>query len=171
MKHFEPTTGARVSAVAAIALAAASLAVVIMLSGCTVSKPSAFVAASVEGGNVVIPKTQISNQAAFVNYDANGTNVQLIAVESTDGKPHVALNTCQSCNPSPKAYFEQNGDTLTCNNCGLKFSVDTVGATGASSCNPAPVIDLTETDEAFAVPASTLDRYAPFFENWQGPTK
>lgn len=170
MNQFASTTPARRTMIAAVA-AAAALTLILALSGCTVSKPSSFVGASIEGGNVVVPKDQIGKQATFVNYDANGTTVQLLAVQSTDGEAHVALNTCQSCSPSPEAYFQQSGDTLTCNNCGLKFSVDTVGATGASSCNPTAIKGLTETDDAFLVPTEMLDLYAPFFESWQGPTK
>ncbi|MBQ9044294.1 MAG: DUF2318 domain-containing protein [Eggerthellaceae bacterium] len=153
---------------AALALA---LTLALALVGCTVSKPSSFADATVEEGYVVISKADIGPQALFVNYDADGVTVQLLAVQSTDGEPHVALNTCQSCNPSPKAFFEQDADTLTCNNCGLEFSVDTVGAVGASACNPAPVQGLVETDDAFIVPVAILEAYAPFFEQWQGPTK
>ncbi|MBO7701530.1 MAG: DUF2318 domain-containing protein [Eggerthellaceae bacterium] len=154
----------RLAVVLAIVLAVA-------LAGCTVSKPSSFVDATVESGNVVIPKASIGSQATFINYDAGGTTVQLLAVQSTNGEPRVALNTCQSCNPSPKAYFEQDGDTLTCRNCGLQFSIDTVGVRGASACNPAPIEGLVETDEAFFVPTATLDAYAPYFKQWEGPTR
>lgn len=154
------------------AIAAFTVAAVLALAGCTMSKPSSFAEATIDGGNVVIPKAQIDKQATYINYDADGTTVQLLAVQSTDGEPHVALNTCQSCNPSPKAFFKQDGSKLTCNNCGLEFSVDTVGATNSSSsCNPAPIQGLSETDDAFVVPVSMLDAYAPFFEKWRGPTK
>ena len=65
-----------------------------------------------ESGNIVIDTTNIGSKASFYNYDADGTTIRLFAVKASDGTIRMACNTCQVCNPSPKAYFVQNGKTL-----------------------------------------------------------
>lgn len=67
-----------------------------------------------QGQDVVIKASDISSDASYYDYDANGTKVQLFAVKASDGTARVALNTCQVCQGSPKAYFVQNGDNFVC---------------------------------------------------------
>ena len=60
-------------------------------------------------GIIVIPTEGITSAARFFNYDANGVTVQLVALRDKENGVHIAFNTCQSCSPSPKAYYTQNG--------------------------------------------------------------
>lgn len=94
--------------------------------------------------------------------------MQLIAGIASDGSARVALNTCQVCNPSPKAYFAQNGSKLVCQNCGNKFTMDDVGD-AASGCNPTQV-DHAESNGVITVATSALDAEVKAFAKWQGPT-
>lgn len=123
-----------------------------------------------ESGTITIDESQIGDVATFYNYDANGTTVQLIGIRGSDGTAHLALNTCQSCNPSPNAYYVQQDDTLICRNCGQEFSAADVGAQ-ASGCNPTPIKGLTEQNGWFMVSADNLNAYASNFAKWAGPTK
>jgi uncharacterized membrane protein len=73
------------------------------------------------------------------------------------------------CNGSPKAYFEQNGNTLQCQNCGNTFPLSRVGVE-AGGCNPVPILDgeKTVTDESITVPYGTLqDNAYRFPANWK----
>ena len=129
---------------------------------------AAFVTPTPQDGAISVNVADLTEAPTFVNYDANGTTVQLIAGIASDGTARIALNTCQVCNPSPKAYFAQNGSRLVCQNCGNKFTMDDVGD-AASGCNPTQV-EFTESNGVITVPTSALDAEAKAFAKWQGPT-
>ena len=119
-------------------------------------------------GNIVIDKDSISNTASYYNYQSGDTIVQLVGIATDSGEKRLAFNTCQSCNPSPQAYYQQQGDLLICQNCGFDFSPEAVGAV-AGGCNPMPLEKLTETDEQFLIPAAYLDTFVDVYASWTGP--
>ena len=142
-----------------------------IFDGCTVR--SRYVESNVchagpADGAISIAVGDLTTSPTYINYDTNGTTVQLIAGLASDGSARVALNTCQVCNPSPKAYFAQDGSKLVCQNCGNKFTMDDVGD-AASGCNPTQV-EFMESDGVLSVPTSVLDAEAKAFAKWQGPT-
>ena len=102
----------------------------------------------------------------YINYDSNGTNIQLIAVKGSDGTPRLSFNTCQACNPSPRAYFKEQNGRLVCQNCGNVFTTDSVGET-SGGCNPM-YIDYENTDGKLTVSVADLDTYADQFTSWDG---
>lgn len=91
-----------------------------------------------ESGNIVIDTTNIGSKASFYTYDEEGTTIRLFAVKASDGTIRMAFNTCQVCNPSPKAYFVQSGKNFICQNCGNSFSTDNIGKE-RGGCNPIPI--------------------------------
>lgn len=91
-----------------------------------------------ELGNIVIDTTNIGTKATFYNYNADGTTIRLFAVKASDGTIRMAFNTCQVCNPSPKAYFVQNGKNFICQNCKNSFATDNIGKE-RGGCNPIPI--------------------------------
>lgn len=91
-----------------------------------------------EDNNIILDTSNITSTATFVNYDDDGIIIQFILVKGTDNKVRIALNTCQVCNPSPKAYFIQEGEYLVCQNCGTKFHINKIGME-KGGCNPTPV--------------------------------
>ena len=148
------------------------LALALVLSACGSSETvsSAFQDAELDdNGDIVIRETDISTDATFINYDVDGVTVQFIAVQDSSGAVRLGYNTCQSCSPSPRAYFAQDGDRLVCQNCGLSFSAENVGA-GGYGCNPAAVTDAVRAEGTITVPASGAAAMAGRFANWQGPT-
>lgn len=91
-----------------------------------------------ESGNIVIDTTNIGSKATFYNYNVDGTIIRLFAVKASDGTVRMAFNTCQVCNPSPKAYFVQNGKNFICQNCKNSFATDNIGKE-RGGCNPIPI--------------------------------
>lgn len=91
-----------------------------------------------ESGNIIIDTTNIGSKATFYNYNADGTAIRLFAVKASDGTIRMAFNTCQVCNPSPKAYFVQNGKNFICQNCKNSFATDNIGKE-RGGCNPIPI--------------------------------
>lgn len=144
------------------------------LAGCgsaNSAHASAYQAAQLdESGNIVIQKADITSDATFLNYDSNGVTVQLLAVRADDGTVRLAYNTCQSCNPSPRAYFVQQDDQFICQNCGNRYSAEDIGLT-ALGCNPTTVDGVTETADTITIEKAYLDSSASRFTNWQGPTE
>jgi len=117
----------------------------------------------------VIDKENINSTASYYNYQSGYTIVQLVGIATNSGEKRLAFNTCQSCNPSPQAYYRQQGDLLICQNCGFDFVPEDVGA-ATGGCNPMPLEKLTETDRQFVIPASYLDTFVDVYANWTGPT-
>ena len=121
----------------------------------------------VENGEISIDADTLTSNPMYINYDSNGTNIQLIAVKGSDGTPRLSLNTCQVCNPSPRAYFKEQDGRLVCQNCGNVFTIDSVGET-TGGCNPM-YIDYKNTDGKLTVSVADLDTYADQFTSWDGP--
>ncbi len=122
---------------------------------------------AVENGEISIDADTLTSNPMYINYDSNGTNIQLIAVKGSNGTPRLSLNTCQVCNPSPRAYFKEQNGRLVCQNCGNVFTTDSVGET-SGGCNPM-YIDYENTDGKLTVSVADLDTYADQFAAWAGP--
>ncbi len=128
-----------------------------------------FITPTVTNGKISIGKNELSNHPLYVNYNSKGTTVQLLAVMASDNSVRVSLNTCQSCTPSPRAYFlEQNG-CLVCQNCGNVFKMDSVGKS-SFGCNPMS-IPYEVSGNFVTIKTSDLDSFAVKFKNWKGPMK
>lgn len=123
-----------------------------------------------DDGFVAVPLERITEKALFVNVAKEGEpSVQLLAIRDGAGKARIAFNTCQSCNPSPRAFFAQTDDgRLVCQNCRNSFGPEAVGA-AARGCNPAAIPGVRETADALLVPAAALDAARPAFARWAGP--
>lgn len=120
------------------------------------------------GGDLEISSDMIGTEASYFDYDADGTTVQVLAVQASDGTIRLALNTCQVCNGSPYAYFVQDGDWFICQNCRNRFASTEVGIV-SGGCNPVPITDriYTEQNGIITIPASFLDESAALFQNWK----
>lgn len=140
---------------------------IIFLVGCE-SKEKIVKAKLNKEGNIVIEKKDIKEKATFISYEVDGVTIGFIVVRGTDGKVRVAFNTCQSCSPSPNAYFLQEGEYFQCQNCGNKFHVDEIGVS-KGGCNPAPVEEMTEDDDTIIISSEYAKTYKEKFENWNGP--
>lgn len=119
---------------------------------------------------IIIPVNGVTSSATFYNYDANGVTVQLVAIRDLAGKAHISFNTCQSCSPSPKAYYRQQGNTLQCANCGFTFEPEEVGL-ASGGCNPWPIDGVAIDGETITVPVSSVEAMRPKFNGWKGPTE
>ena len=115
--------------------------------------------------NLSIPLDSLSAQPLFIDWEQDGTPMQLIAL--LDGEQvRLAYNTCQSCAGSPYAYFEYKDGLLTCQNCGNQFGLDSVGEV-VGGCNPLPVGESSVEDDCVVIPASELEANASAFTNWR----
>lgn len=121
-----------------------------------------------EQGNIVINTSKISQEATFYQYNTNGTTMEFFAVKASDGTIRTALNTCQICQGSPYAYFEQNGDAFQCQNCGNIFYRDKIELQ-KNGCNPIPITGeiKEQTDTEITISADELEEMSSLFTNWK----
>jgi uncharacterized membrane protein len=68
---------------------------------------------------------------------APNQRIRFFVVKSADGIIHAAFDACDVCWRAQKGYVQQ-GNNMTCVNCGLKFRTDKINETKMSGgCNPA----------------------------------
>ncbi len=119
-------------------------------------------------GGIKINVADVGTQASYYDIEVDGTAVEIFAVLASDGTVRLAMNTCQVCNGSPYAYFEQDRDYFICQNCGNRFSSDRIGLI-SGGCSPVPITedDYTEEKGVVTVSETFLAENAYRFSNWK----
>ena len=120
--------------------------------------------AAVEG--LTIELSALTEEPLFVDWNQDGTAMQLIALVDAAGASQLAFNTCQVCVGSPNAYFEYQNGVLVCQNCGNRFALSSVGK-ASGGCNPKPVAGYESDGAQLIVPKEVLVQAAPSFKNWK----
>lgn len=96
-----------------------------------------------QAGTVAIPLADVSDgKAHFYTLKAGGKQVQFFAIKSKDGQVRTALNACDVCYREKKGYA-QEGDTMKCVNCGMRFASNRIGEV-KGGCNPHPLPRATD---------------------------
>ena len=139
----------------------------LMLVACA-AKSDAATEQNPAAAGVTIDAGVLTGESTFIDVEQDGTAMQLIARKDDAGNVRLAFNTCQSCGGSPYAWFEDLGDgTLQCQNCGLIFSLDTVGIEAAQGCNPVTITDYTVDRDTVTVSDAVLKANVERFANWK----
>lgn len=151
----------KVAAIALPLLAVAILAVVLITSQLG-NRPAAV------DSDLVIPTSEITEQAKFYPIEVDGTRLEVLAVKAPDGSIRTAFNTCQVCYSSGRGYYVQEGSALVCQNCGNRFGMADVEVT-RGGCNPVPITaeDKTVTDTSIVISKEFLARAKDMFANWK----
>ncbi len=94
--------------------------------------------------------------------------MEIIAIRASDGTVRTAFNTCQVCYSSGRGYYKQEGDLLTCQNCGNQFGRDDVEVV-KGGCNPVPITEeyKTENEDTITIPREFLEEAEVIFKNWK----
>lgn len=144
---------------------------IFILYGCDkqeeVEKKNNIITVNPVDGKLVLDTTNITSDITFVNYDSNGVIIQFIVVRGTDGEVKIAFNTCQACNPSPRAYFVQEGEYLKCENCASLFHIDKIGVE-KDGCNPIVVEEKEVSENKIIITTDYADTLRDKFVNWNG---
>ena len=151
------------TAVAAL-LVTASLA----LAGCGSDGATASQSGTLNGSEVEFSLANLDKSPQFFTYQTGGGKVGLLAVKDSTGATRVALDTCQVCNGSRKAYFVAEGQDVVCQNCGNHFGRTDVGVL-SGGCNPAPIFTEERADTADSVRISYafLSEHSALFTRWK----
>lgn len=120
------------------------------------------------GADLVIPKSEVTEKVKFYPYKVGKTAMEVMAVKASDGTIRTALNTCQVCNGSPRAYYEQEGNVVVCQNCGNQFAMDMIEKE-RGGCNPIPILkeNKVEDDANITVSKDFLAQAEPLFKTWK----
>ncbi len=162
-------------------IALAVLFVLALFAGCSVKAeeppvstqaPAAEAAPSAEaeasGDDLVIPVSDLTGKPQFFAYNADGKDMEIIALTASDGSIRTSFNTCQVCYSSGRGYYKVEGDSLVCQNCGNTFGFDDIAVT-RGGCNPVPITEKerADKDDNIVITASYLKDASILFENWK----
>lgn len=75
---------------------------------------------------VKVSLSDVSSTVKYYTYNDGGVNVRYFVVKGSDGNVHTAFDACEVCHRAKKGY-SQVGDSVLCNNCGLKFKINGLG--------------------------------------------
>lgn len=127
-------------------------------------------AATVTDDGMVISLDDITTSPKFFGATIDGTYMEVIAIKSGTNY-RVALNTCNSCKGSSKAYYTVADNKIKCNNCGISYALSTIGSssTDDDGCGPIPVPSSyrTKTDTDITIHKNFLVSYKSYFKNWK----
>ena len=76
-------------------------------------------------------------KAHYFAYENGEKTINFFVVKSRDGVIRAAFDACDVCYHAKKGY-DQEGDFMICNNCGMKFHSSRVNIV-KGGCNPAPL--------------------------------
>ncbi len=87
-------------------------------------------------GAITIPITGVSDgEARFFRYPDGGKELKFFVVKGKDGGIRVAFDACDVCFREKKGYAQQGG-TMVCKNCNMKFAIVRLGPHAVGGCNP-----------------------------------
>jgi uncharacterized membrane protein len=117
--------------------------------------------------DLVIPVSEITENATFYPVDIEGTRIEVLAVKAPDGTIRTAFNTCQVCYASGRGFYKQQGTVLVCQNCGNRFRMSQVEIR-AGGCNPVPIpaANKTVTDTTITISRELLKEARVIFSRW-----
>jgi uncharacterized membrane protein len=118
--------------------------------------------------DLVIPVTDLSENAAFYPVEIDGVRLEVIAVKAPDGSIRTAFNTCQVCYASGKGFYKQLNSLLVCQNCGNRFRMSQVEVR-SGGCNPVPILpeNKTVTDTNIIISKEFLVKAKAIFAKWK----
>lgn len=121
-----------------------------------------------QGGDISIVKSDITETAKFIPYKSGNTNMEVLAVKAPDGTVRTAFNTCQVCYNSRRGYYKQEGDELVCQNCGNRFKISAIEKE-KNGCNPVPILEGDKVDNGTTITISKdfLNQNVGLFGKWK----
>jgi uncharacterized membrane protein len=118
--------------------------------------------------DLVIPVSEITENAVFYPVDIEGTRLEVLAVKAPDGTIRTAFNTCQVCYGSGRGFYKQQGTVLVCQNCGNRYRMSQVDIR-SGGCNPVPIFpqNKTVTNTSITISKEFLKEAKQIFARWK----
>lgn len=138
----------------------------LVVTGCASQSDDSSLFTVREDSGITIDMAQLTQSVSFLDIGLGDDAVHLLARVDENGVPHLSWNTCQVCSGSPYAYFALEDDVLVCQNCGNRFSINSIGGK-SFGCYPWAVADYAIEDGKIILSTETLTTGAPSFKNWK----
>jgi uncharacterized membrane protein len=118
--------------------------------------------------DLVIPVSEVTENAVFYPVDIEGTRLEVLAVKAPDGTIRTAFNTCQVCYGSGRGFYKQQGTVLVCQNCGNRYRMSQVEIR-SGGCNPVPIFpqNKTVTNTSITISKEFLKEAKQIFARWK----
>ena len=142
-------------------------AALLLLTGCGKQEAATSQAIS-EGDALEISRSELSSSIKIYSFTVDGLQMEVLAAKDEDGTVRTAFKTCQVCNGSRKAYFQEEGDHVVCQNCGNSFGKEDVGIL-SGGCNPYPIFpeDRADTEDTVTISYDFLKSAEGLFTRWK----
>lgn len=96
-----------------------------------------------ENGVVTIPVADVNDgKAHYYVFKKNNHEIKFFLIKSNDGVIRAAFDACDVCFREKKGY-DQEGDFMNCNNCGMKFHTSRINVV-KGGCNPSPLARVND---------------------------
>lgn len=92
----------------------------------------------------------------------DGKAIRFFLVQAKDGEIRAAFDACDVCFHADKGY-QQEGDFMICQNCGMKFHVSRINLV-SGGCNPSP-LTRTRVGDEIRIALTDLAGGAQYFPN------
>jgi uncharacterized membrane protein len=139
-----------------------------VLAGSRVFAQQNVIKPAVADRDLVIPVSEITENAIFYPVDIEGTRLEVLAVRAPDGTIRTAFNTCQVCYASGRGFYKQEKTVLVCQNCGRRFRMGDVGVR-TGGCNPVAILadNKTVTASSITISRDFLKKAQVIFARWR----
>lgn len=113
--------------------------------------------------DIRIPVSEFTDEAKYYRYDDDGVELRFFGVRGSDEDEHIAYDACDVCYDAKKGYT-QNGEVMTCNNCGQEFEINSLGTDNDDGgCWPSH-LNLTKENDEIVVKIEDLKEKRYLFE-------
>lgn len=90
-----------------------------------------------ENGLIKFPVSSFGDEVQYYQYHFDDKVVKFFLLKSNDGTIRAAFDACDVCYRAQRGY-DQVGDYMKCNNCGMTFPEDKINVV-LGGCNPSPL--------------------------------
>ncbi|MBN2720660.1 MAG: DUF2318 domain-containing protein [Proteobacteria bacterium] len=117
-----------------------------------------------DAGEFAYPVSDFADgKAKYFSYRASsGLNIRYFIMKSSDGVIRAAFDSCDTCWSSGKGY-RQEGDSMVCNNCGLRFPSERINEV-RGGCNPAPLTRSIRGDQVIVKTGDIVGEGSFYFD-------
>ena len=124
--------------------------------------------AATPGEFLQIPLSDITRTAAFFPVAIDGVSMEVVAVKASDDTIRVAFNTCEVCHASGRGYYVQDGDDVICQQCQMRFAIDSIGLE-PGGCQPIAISeqDIDRIADYLQISYDLLAENQHWFLNWR----
>lgn len=111
-------------------------------------------------GIIKFPISSFNDEVQYYQYEFDDKAVKFFLLKSNDGTIRAAFDACDVCYRAKRGY-NQVGDFMKCNNCGMTFPEDKINVV-LGGCNPSP-LDREVVGDNLVISVGSIELGKKFF--------